>query len=244
MVTRFAFCASLAVLGLISSARASNLLVNGGLEKDGTTPLNQYGMLTPTPSQDNTALPGWSITSGSVDIVPNFYWQASQGMYSVDLVGTSGLGSISQTVSGLTPGQVYTLTFDLAANPQNGPLGEAGTTKEMLITALGADGVTVLNSESFGITVGTRTLTNMQYASNSFNFTATGTSATLMLAATTPLNMPAGATDSTIRTGPVIDNLFLDVGGGSNPSPEPASLGILGAGAAALLLRRRRGRCG
>jgi choice-of-anchor C domain-containing protein len=239
MRTAFLFGALMAALAVTSSASAAAFLSNGGLEKNPSTPLDQYGMVTMTPITNNTALPGWTVISGSVDIVPSSYWQVSQGTYSVDLVGTTGIGAIAQTFS-TAADTAYTLTFDLAANPQAGPLGETGTTKRLQVQAFGADGTTALGAPViYSITVGSRTITNMQYISQSFDFTATGGTTTLKISALTPLNLPNGATSSNIRTGPVIDNLSVIIGGGV-PVPEPASLGLLGVGAAALLLRRRR----
>jgi hypothetical protein len=244
MSTRIALCASLVGLVLISSARA-NMLTNGQLDKASATPLDQYGLITLSPTLNSTALPGWTITSGTVDIVPNAYWPTSNvaAAYSLDLVGSPGIGAISQSVTTVAT-TAYTLTFDLAANPEAGPRLETGTTKILRVEALAADGTTVLASTDYQITKGTRTLQDMQWQANSFNFTATGATSILRLAALTPLNLPNGATSSNIFTGPVIDNLNLIVGGNPTPAPEPASLGLLGVSASALLLRRRRGRCG
>jgi len=243
MFTRIGICASLLLFANVSLAHA-NFLTNGGLEKD-STPLDQWGMVTCTPSSNSSALPGWTITSGCIDIVPSSYWQVSQGSDSVDLIGTPGLGAIAQSVT-TTANTAYTLTFDFAANPQAGALGEAGTTKQLLVEALAADGTTVVASQTYQLTVGTRTISNMQYTANSFDFTTpnsiNGNQTTIRLSALTPLNLPSGATSSNVRTGPVVDNLNLILSGGSNPSPEPASLGVLTLGATALLLRRHRAR--
>jgi choice-of-anchor C domain-containing protein len=235
MGIRVALCASLLSLVLASSARA-NILVNGALNKD-ATPLNQYNMVVMTPTLNNTALTGWTITSGSVDILPNSYWQASDGGYSVDLTGTPGIGAIAQTVA-TTPAIQYTLTFDLAANPEAGPLFETGTTKRLLVEALAANGTTVLASTEYDVTKGANTLQSMGWATNTFTFTATGATSTIRLSALAPGNIPNGATSSTVFCGPAIDNLNLFAGG----VPEPTSLSLLGVSASALLLRRRRGR--
>ena len=237
MRTRVALCASLLGLVLASSARA-NILVNGALDKD-ATPLNQYNLVVLTTAQNNTALTGWTITSGSVDIVPNSYWQASDGGYSVDLTGTPGIGAIAQTVATIAATQ-YTLTLDLAANPEPGPLLEAGTTKRLLVEALAANGTTVLASTEYDVTKGAHTLQSMGWATNTFIFTATGATSTIRLSAVAPLNIPNGATSSTVFCGPAIDNLNLFPTG--SPAPEPTSLCLLGVSASALLLRRRRGR--
>src|SRR5690349_20593009 len=59
----------------------------------------------------------WSVTSGSVDLV-NSYWQAADGVQSVDLSGTSA-GTICQVFD--TPqGGLVTVTFALSHNPDGG----------------------------------------------------------------------------------------------------------------------------
>ena len=151
MGTRVALCASV-VLGLISSAQATttNLLTNGGVEKGAGT-FNAQGYLTLTPTKNQTAITGWTITSGTVDIVSSKYWKPSQGSASIDMIGTNGLGAISQTVS-TTANTSYNFTFDLSANPDAGKLGEASDTKRLLVQAFAADGTTVLASQTFTIT--------------------------------------------------------------------------------------------
>jgi len=220
------------------------MLANAQLDKANATPLDQFGLLTLSKTVNSAALTGWTISSGTVDIVPSAYWQTSNesASYSVDLVGSPGIGAISQAVA-TTAATDYTFTFDLAANPEAGPQMETGTTKILRVEALAADGTTVLASTDFQITKGARTLQNMQWQSNSFTFTATGATSTILLSAITPLNLPEGATSSNIFTGPVIDNLNLFPSGSPpTPTPEPASLGLLGVSASALLLKRRRGR--
>jgi choice-of-anchor C domain-containing protein len=235
MMKRCTLFTSLLALGFISTARA-NLLINGGLEKDATTPLNTYNLLTLSPTLNNTALPGWSVTTGTVDIVPNTYWQVSEGSYSVDLVGTPGLGGIAQSVATVA-GTSYTLIFDMAANPEAGPYGEHGTTKILRVEALRANGTTIL-AQDFSLTAGTRTTQDMQWVTNAFVFNATDATTTIRLSALTPPNLPAGTTSSIIFTGPVVDNFDLFYSSGT--VPEPASLSVLGLGGAALLRRRRR----
>ena len=241
MGTCIALCASLVGFVLISSARA-NLLNYGLFDKAGTVMLNKSGVATL--SKNSSGLLGWTITSGTVDLVSKTHWQTPDGNYSVDLVGTPGVGAIAQKVA-TTTGTSYTLTFDLTANPEAGPRNEIGTTKVLLVQALAANGKTVLASKVFDVTPGSHTTQNMGWVSdNKFTFQATGAFSTIQLSALTPLNLPKGANSSNIYCGPVIDNLNLDLtaGGSPTPVPEPTSLGILGVSASALLLKRRRGR--
>jgi len=110
-------CALVALAAAASSARA-NMLVNGGLELNPaySIPLNP-GFVTAGPVTNSTALPGWTVTTGTVDVVPSTYWQVKQGSYSVDLVGSPGTGSIRQLVSGTQNNTDYSMTFDWAPNP-------------------------------------------------------------------------------------------------------------------------------
>jgi choice-of-anchor C domain-containing protein len=64
------------------------------------------------------SLTGWDIGGNSIDHIGS-YWNAADGSQSVDLNG-SDLGSISQTISGLTNGQQYTVSFNIAATPGYG----------------------------------------------------------------------------------------------------------------------------
>lgn len=222
-------------LAAASGARA-NILVNGGLESP-ANPTMPDDLIYMSVTKNTSALPGWKVVSGRVDVVPSSYWQASEGNDSVDLIGTPGIGEISQTVA-TTPGVLYTLTFDFSINPQAGPMNEINDTKQLEVSALA--GKTVLSSQIYQGTAGTRTTEDMQYMSESFSFTATGSETTLALEALTPLDMPAGLTAKTAYCGPVVDNLDLEEGV-SHPAPEPASLALLSLGGLMILRRRRRG---
>ena len=66
--------ATLFALAVAGEAHA-NMLVNGSLET--TVPLNPFGMVYMSRTRNPTALPGWTISSGTIDIVPNNYFQSS-----------------------------------------------------------------------------------------------------------------------------------------------------------------------
>ena len=220
------------------SAARANLLINGSLES-AIPAVQPDNLVYASPVTTPTALTGWTIDSGTIDIVPNSYFRSSDGNWSVDMVGTPGIGSISQQVATVALNE-YTLTFDLSFNPERGiTLNERSATKILRVEAIGADGTTVLEFEDYLGTRGSRTNSNMQYSERTFTFTADGAFTTIRLRAMPPLFLPAGATPETIYTGPVVDNLDLVLGGGG-VIPEPASIGILGAAATMLLIRRRR----
>ncbi len=228
----------LTALALTAAARG-NVLINGGLES--TLPITEPDdLIYASPTHNANALAGWTITSGTIDIVPKSYWQADQGTFSVDMVGTPGIGSIQQSFATIG-GDLYSLTFDFSINPQKST-NEENTTKILQIQALDTVIMSdVLASQDYQGTAGTRTVKNMEWETQTFQFVASGTESTLTLAALTPLNLPGNETSATCYCGPVIDNLDLEnLGAGQPPTPEPASLGILGLGAVLLMGRRKR----
>jgi choice-of-anchor C domain-containing protein len=114
------------VLALTGGAQAATV-INGGFEQPGTF-LGSFQ----TQGAGSTAITGWTIESGSVDLI-NAYWQPSEGSYSLDLSGDSA-ATISQTVTGLVAGKDYALSFDLAGNP------DQSFAKSLIASAAGASG--------------------------------------------------------------------------------------------------------
>jgi hypothetical protein len=232
-------------LFLAASEAQANLLVNGGLET--TVPVPAAGTIICSPSANPTALDGWIVTGGSVDIVPTITsdsavaWKSDEGNFSVDMIGVSGAGTLKQTVS-TQGGGGYDLSFAFSVNPYHTRWwDEFGTTKVLQVSVLGADGATLLVSQTFTGTVGNRTNMNMQYVQESLNFIGDGSRATVVFAALPPLNLPDGLAGTDARNGPVIDAVDLEGPGGSGGAgniPEPGTVGMLGVGVM-LLLRRR-----
>ncbi len=237
-------------LAVADQARA-NMLVNGSLET--TNKLNVAKMIYMSTTRNTHDLSGWTISSGTIDIVSTKVLKSDAGNFAVDLIGTAGLGGIEQTVP-TTNGTQYTLTFDFSVNPAHRPkphdeLTDTKVLQVQVIDGAGsgnqeddeprpAIGSNILASQIYTATAGTRTRTNMQYISETFSFTGTGDPVTLVLSALTPLNMGPKLNSANVRCGPVIDNLDLEIGGAQTRSvPEPASLGLLGLGS--LLLARR-----
>jgi hypothetical protein len=228
------------IVAASGSRRASaNLLTNGGLELSApaVTAPNEF-LIVQTPTTDSTTLPGWTI-SGAVDVVPASYWQNTEGNDSVDMIGSTGLGSLSQTVTGLAPGATYGISFDVAVNPSLYQ-GEGITTKQLQLTVTNPAS-SILAMRLYQGTAGTATRNDMQYITESLTFVATSSSETLNFAALTPTDLPAGLNGATVACGSVIDNVDMEFISGTVPTnvaPEPASLGLLAAGS--LLLRRRK----
>jgi hypothetical protein len=87
------------------------LVTNGGFE-DGPEP-DPAGPGFTTMVAVTTAIPGWTVTRGSVDYI-GAYWQHADGRRSVDLNGNEP-GAIAQTRR-TRPGRTYRVTFRLAGN--------------------------------------------------------------------------------------------------------------------------------
>ncbi len=116
------------------------------------------------------AIPGWTVTAGSVDWIGS-YWTAP-GTGSIDLDGNAQ-GAIKQILS-TTAGQAYDVTFFLSANPDGGP-----ATKQVTVSAAGAPTL-------YSFTGSGNTHTNMGFIEESFLFTATGSNTALTFASGTP----------------------------------------------------------
>jgi choice-of-anchor C domain-containing protein len=189
----------------VSPASAANLIQNGSFEIGTQNPPSGSFLFLTTGS---TVMTGWTVSQGTVDYKGTF-WQASDGSRSVDLTGDRA-GAIQQTFN-TTIGETYRVTFDMAGNPARDPI-----IKNMRVSAGG-------NSADFSFDITGKSFTNMGWVSNSWDFTATGT--------TTTLSFLSLANNT--NAGPALDNVSVEV---LSSTPEPSSvlgllsLGILGLG--------------
>ena len=128
-ITKFAlyFIAGLAFLSGSQGARA-NLVFNGSFEI-GADP----GSFTTLNAVDNS-IPGWTVTGGSVDYIGS-YWQASNGVRSLDMDGYNAAGAIASQTFATVAGLAYWVSFDLAGNTDGLP-----TTKKIEVKELGESG--------------------------------------------------------------------------------------------------------
>jgi choice-of-anchor C domain-containing protein len=179
---------SLGVAGVLAAAAmalpalAASAFQNGSFE-NGTDP----GSFTTLTAPDAATITGWTVSSGTIDYIGT-YWTASDGVRSLDLSGTSP-GAISQTFNTVT-GHNYTVTFDMAGNPDGTPI-----VKTMTVDAGGTPQTYSFDTSTVS---GTASHTNMGWTPKTFNFTATGPTTTLTFTSTTATSY-----------GPALDNVRL-----------------------------------
>jgi choice-of-anchor C domain-containing protein len=200
--------ATAAVVLLLNSHSAyANLVTNGSFET-GVDP----GVFTTLFAPDSTTIQGWTVTGGSVDYIGT-YWQASNGSRSLDMDGISQ-GTVAQQTLATVAGQTYRVSFDLAGNPDNGP-----TVKEIGVS-IGGSGLQTFFFDTTGKSRG-----NMGWVTDSFLYTATGTSTITFQSLTAG---PVGQ-ESFAAFGPALDNVSVTA------VPEASTwammiLGFLGVG--------------
>lgn len=206
----------------LSGAQAVSI-INGSFE-DGTDPGSSFTTLY-TGSTDIT---GWVVGGASVDYISG-YWTPSQGRRSVDVNGYD-TGSISQTLTGLTVGNTYKITFDLAGNPDSGP-----TIKTLQVTAS-------VDSNNYTFDISGKDRVNMGWTPELFSFVANASTALLSFSSTVT---SGGGFGYPAAFGPALDNVaILDNSNAAAATPLPASWSMMLIGFAAFgglgVYRRRR----
>ncbi|MBN9060826.1 MAG: choice-of-anchor C family protein [Rhizobiales bacterium] len=192
-----------------SSASAAVSIVNGSFESASVNPGAGFTSL----SAGSTAITGWTVGGAGVDYIGT-YWQASDGVRSIDL-NRLNAGSITQIVNGLTTGLTYTVKFDLAGNPDGAPTVKAA------VAVAGVD----TNFYTFDTTGASHSA--MNWSTQSFSFVALAPTITLTFASGT-----AGA------YGAALDNVSIAAG---VPEPSTWAMMLIGfAGLGYVAQRRRR----
>ena len=108
-----------------------------------------------------------------------------------------GAGSLSQNLSGLTIGQQYTVSFDMAGNPDGGP-----TIKSLQVTGRASSTVYGFNSAG-------QTKTDMGWAAQTFIFVANATSTTLTFLSLTGTAYGPALVNVTIAATPIPGAILL-----------------------------------
>jgi choice-of-anchor C domain-containing protein len=146
-----------------SGEKARNLLVNGSFEEGPEPPKVGEGFVTL--ENGSTALKGWVVSQGNIDVVDSLYWKAADGKRSLDMNGSTA-GAISQTFK-TKKGQKYRVKFALAGSPGNAP-----TEKKLQVSAAG-------KTTEFTFDVTGKTQTDMGWVSKTWEFTAEADETTL-----------------------------------------------------------------
>ncbi len=208
-MTRSAWLAVAAVSAALASAgpARADLVTNGSFEAPS---VGGSWNLFP-----NGSVPGWTSNNNEIEIdytpiLSGAGTPAYDGAQSAEVDGTT-FDTLSQTVSGLTVGGTYTLSWAYGSRPGSGP--------QQLDVSFGGSPVATNTSDGSGNSVA--------WASNSYTVVANATSETLSFAAVNVGGAPA--------VGNELDAVSLTA------IPEPASLCLLGSGLLGLpLLRRKR----
>jgi choice-of-anchor C domain-containing protein len=146
-------------------------------------------------SAGSTNITGWDVSPAGVDYIGT-YWAASEGSRSLDL-SAIGAGGVSQQLSGLTIGQQYTVSFDMAGNPDGGPV-----VKDLNVSA---GGITSLYSfDTTGHSKGA-----MGWITQTFVFFATATTDTLAFLSSTSTSYGPALDNVTISATPIPGAILL-----------------------------------
>lgn len=168
------------LIGLVAASallpavgHSANMLANGSFET--VDPGFKEQFLTISAGEDK--LPGWTVDSGSIDHIGN-YWQADDGTKSLDMDGNA-VGAISQsfaTVAGIT----YQVSFAMAGNPDGGGI------KKLQVSADG-------QSADFTFDSTGKSATNMGWVTNGWSFVADDSTASLAFQSLSSVGSPRGA---------------------------------------------------
>lgn len=137
----------------------------------------------------------WTVSQNNVDLIGKGFWQAADGVQSVDLSGSNGSGAgleggVARTVDTDAlplPLFTYVITYCLAGNPDGGPTVKTG---QVLV-----NGTSIRN---FSFDTSGKSRSAMGYRPETASFTSPGPNATVEFRSTTPT-----------AYGPVIDKVSI-----------------------------------
>lgn len=194
---------------LLPTSSQATLITNGSFEASLIScPDPSGGGYAVYPSPSTQCISGWTVISANVHYI-GAYWQAADGVLSIDLDGLGGAsGGIEQTFA-TNLGATYLVAFSMAGNPDNVPI-----VKPMRVAAAG-------QSADFEFDTTGKTHSDMGWTQMQWTFVATDVNTTLSFQSLT------GVLGLTTGWGAVVDNVSVV------QVPEPASalltmLGVLG----------------
>jgi choice-of-anchor C domain-containing protein len=144
-------------------AHALTGVANGSFETPVVTPGTFVNLGAGAP------IGAWTVIQGHVDLIGAGFWQAADGVQSVDLSGSAVplAGGVAQSFT-TVPLLKYRVSYKLAGNPGGGPVIKTGQ-----VLANG----NVIQSFSFDVTG--KTFANMGYVHKHATFVATGLTSTV-----------------------------------------------------------------
>jgi choice-of-anchor C domain-containing protein len=175
---------ALALLAGLGGINASPAAATGGFQDGFESPVvapNTFALFVA-----GQQMGVWAVTRGDVHLIGAGFWQATEGVQSLDLDGGQQ-GAIATSFATL-PLVTYKVSYRLAGNPAAGPAIKTG---QVLINGQ------VVQNFSFDVTG--KTFANMGYVQRSFLFLTLGSSAALAFSSTTT---PSGF-------GPVLDDVVV-----------------------------------
>jgi choice-of-anchor C domain-containing protein len=199
--------AAIAGFASVPAQAAVNLITDGNFD----APLSAGTFTTFSATQSFGTGNPWTVSSGSIDEIGN-YWQApSTGGGSVDLSG-SAAGAIQQSFNAAAGS--YNLQFFLSGNPDGGP-----ATKEITVSVGG------VTQDFFYTLGGTNSKSNMNYILETLAFHSAGGS-----------NLVSFTSDTDGVFGGVIGGVNVS----AVPEPATWAMLLLGFGGIGWTLRRRQ----
>jgi len=206
--------------------KPSNLIKNGGFD---VGPQPSYFTTFP---KGSTAISGWIVTMGTVDVIGPNWHDADGGKNSIDVDGTPGPGAIAQSFA-TTRGAKYTVSFALAGNPECAP-----TIKRLWVTAGNA-------SRRYSFDASHTSDAHMGWQPKSFTFTAAGVRSTLTFTSLDPKGSLCGPAIDAVRVAriargapsPVVYNLAGTWSATYPGGPLPVRITQTGTRMSGVLLR-------
>jgi hypothetical protein len=238
---------------LTCTAQASPIVVNGSFED---TPTSGNTFILTSGLSPTIDIPGWTTTSAltilvtganDYDLTPPVVTSPDGGNF-LATDGSFGLGTLTQTLTGLTVGDTYNLSFYQATNELSGNAGATEGQWEVTIggSLTATNSVTLPNATTWSpFTTYVVTSPDDQWTTplmtipsgwefESYNFVANASSELLGFLG---LGAPLGAPPLVLLDGVAVTQVVGTTG--TSPAPEPTSVSLLGAGLFGILLASR-----